>query len=737
MSGRGPRSAGTHSRQTKIHSLSQPQPQPSRLPVKKVNKAKKQQGGQTRNTHGNHSSQTKSNPSAVNPQPSIVTYSPAFTCATPIEINSKEGPSSIIAPPSSDDGNSSNAVSHEDHGLSPNPDNPAGEHDDSHPGTNSPNTNSLLATPVSTTDPAFGNTTSPTHTRSDRPRLAHSYSDPHLPHHYAYRGYQLNGNFTHAAEISPLNANDLPSTCHGSQGQLPFDKKQSDHFLRFLESNPSAPWHMAFQQLKTMGGRMAQLDTIQESTDTLKTQMGQVLGRTQNLEEKAQRNDSEIEVLRQDISNLKQTISQQQETISQLQKGQESQKENINKLTLDTNQSLDTHKKILDQQLSKFKQDGGAHERNTEQQFSKVKQLMDKQEKKIEQLSSLRHKIKADTEQKISKHEQKAAYNALIEQASANRNNLVITGIDESESSSAAAQASQFFKDQLKLDNLRIKVAYRLGKPPNQGSSYSRPILVKFKNTPDRNAVWRKRKEIKQDNNGNSPRIQADLPKELRDDIYLMYRVVNAASTYEGLHTAEVKNYKVLLNGDEYTPKELEQLPEEIRPSTISTKYSDTTLVFFTKHTCLSNHFPSKFKINRQVFTSVEHFLAYNRAQISKDPALLQRATNITDPLEAKAILNILKNDHTQEWKDQAPNLALQGLRAKFSQNPCMADYLCSTQPLHLGEASKNSMWGTGIELDSPDALNQSKWIKSGNLLGKTLMKIRNEIVNKRGTPEV
>lgn len=266
-------------------------------------------------------------------------------------------------------------------------------------------------------------------------------------------------------------------------------------------------------------------------------------------------------------------------------------------------------------------------------------------------------------------------------------------------------------------------------KPPQQGSAYARPILAKFADISIRNAVWRRRKEVKQDNDGNSPRILADLPKQLRDDLYIMYKIVNAASNYYNLSSAEVRDYKILLNGEEFAPCDLEDLPEEIRPSTISTKYSDTTLVFFTRYTCLSNHFPSKFEIDGQVFTSMEHLLALKRAHLPEDQQIIQRATNIRDPSEAKAILNHLKAYHTQEWKDKAPSLALQGLRAKFKQNTDMADYLCSTQPLFLGEASNDPVWGTGL-------LDQTKWIKSGNLLGRTLMKIRKEIVHKSGTPD-
>lgn len=116
--------------------------------------------------------------------------------------------------------------------------------------------------------------------------------------------------------------------------------------------------------------------------------------------------------------------------------------------------------------------------------------------------------------------------------------------------------------------------------------------------------MWSGRKErtSKKDKEGNLIRIQPDLPKQLRDDLHIMYRVVNAASTYEEFNTAEVRDYMIHLNGQEYSPRDLEDLPEEIRPSTISTRFSNNTLVFFTKYTCLSNHFPSLFKVDGHIY---------------------------------------------------------------------------------------------------------------------------------------
>lgn len=141
-------------------------------------------------------------------------------------------------------------------------------------------------------------------------------------------------------------------------------------------------------------------------------------------------------------------------------------------------------------------------EKITEQQFSQVKQIVDKQEKKTEQLSSLRHKLQADVETKLHRHDQEVAYKALIDKAFSNRNNLVVTGLSEDDDTSAVSQISKFFKDHLKLDRLSLATAYRLGKVPRQGSAYSRPILVKFKHNSDRNVVWKKRKDIKKRQGG-------------------------------------------------------------------------------------------------------------------------------------------------------------------------------------------------------------------------------------------
>lgn len=193
--------------------------------------------------------------------------------------------------------------------------------------------------------------------------------------------------------------------------------------------------------------------------------------------------------------------------------------------------------------------------------------------------------------------------------------------------------------------------------------------------------------------------------------------------------TASVRDFAVVLHGKSYTPAQLETLPFPLRPSTLATKKSDHALVFFTKLSVLSNHSPSDFTIQNKLFSNMEQYLAYNRAETSQQHDLAERALQTKDPVQAKFILNSLRNDHDQDWQRVREEITMVGLRAKFTQNPHLADYLKSTSAYQLGEASKNLVWGVGITLDDENILDTDKWIDSGNLLGELLMKVRSELL--------
>ena len=50
------------------------------------------------------------------------------------------------------------------------------------------------------------------------------------------------------------------------------------------------------------------------------------------------------------------------------------------------------------------------------------------------------------------------------------------------------------------------------------------------------------------------------------------------------------------------------------------------------------------------------------------------------------------------------------GIKAKFKQNPLLLQMLLTTHPKTIAEVTYDKTWGTGIPLDSPDALIEEKW---------------------------
>lgn len=258
--------------------------------------------------------------------------------------------------------------------------------------------------------------------------------------------------------------------------------------------------------------------------------------------------------------------------------------------------------------------------------------------------------------------------------------------------------------------------------------------MVKFNKLPHRNKVWRKRRALPEEGPNSKIRIQADLPKALRKRVQTLYRVATAASKIKPFEGAKVQDYQLVVNGETYQISDLEWLPEQVRLSTLATYRSETHLVFFSKDTTLSNHYPSNFTVKEQHFGSMEHFLAARRAELSGKEELIQRAINLKDPVQAKHLLNMLHNDHQEQWEDNLEELAMEGLRAKFSQNPHLRVYLSNTGNLILGEASTNTRWGIGMDLNNPEVLEAAKWSETGNLLGRSLMKLREEIHQEKRT---
>lgn len=159
-------------------------------------------------------------------------------------------------------------------------------------------------------------------------------------------------------------------------------------------------------------------------------------------------------------------------------------------------------------------------------------------------------------------------------------------------------------------------------------------------------------------------------------------------------------------------------------------------MIFFTKNSPLSNHHSSTFFLEGQRFLCVEQYLAVHRAFLAKDKDLTKRIMQQNDPVQHKIILNSLKEHQPEVWKEKAPGIILEATRAKFKQNEHLANFLINTQPCRIGEASRDNFWGIGMTLENQQALDCTKWNQNGNLLGRTLEIVREELIAQSSRPK-
>lgn len=436
-----------------------------------------------------------------------------------------------------------------------------------------------------------------------------------------------------------------------------------------------------------------QINRIEANTSSLAEQLLAVVDRTTKVESEVATNASQIKEAKKELTALKASVDKHESCLSEVAKIKEDFQEM-------TDHARDQINDTIGENASQIKAD-----------------------------------IMIEVNKQVDKIRQESRCQTLKDQAFNTRHNLVITGLAEDKDKNTLTLAQEFITQTLSIKNVTINTAHRIGIQPEEGGKYARPIIIKFNNIVHRNIVWKNRIDITREDCDKKIRIQADLPKALRTGVQNLYKVAKAASKIKEYESAMVRDYQLELNGEVYQITELEKLPKQLRPSTLSAPTSDTTMVFFSQNSLLSNHYPSSFNIDGHVFRSIEQYLALQRAVLAENKPLIKRARKAHDPLQAKYILNSLKGSHQEEWDGMVEELTLEGLRAKFSQNESLRDYLCSTSPLVLGEASKNPVWGIGMDLNDEEVLNQSKWKKGGNLLGRCLMEIREEFLSEPANP--
>lgn len=170
------------------------------------------------------------------------------------------------------------------------------------------------------------------------------------------------------------------------------------------------------------------------------------------------------------------------------------------------------------------------------------------------------------------------------------------------------------------------------------------------------------------------------------------------------------------------------------RSYTAGIRSTDKYFFFFGNNVIPSNFYISPFRmvINNQqlTFNCSEKAFMYSKAVFFGDQKVARDILLLTTnrPAEYKRLGRLVKNYDDKRWNAVRFEKMYEAVKAKFSGNPYLLKYLLSTGDKVLVEASPfDTIWGVGLDLLSDDVSDESKW-RGQNLLGKVLMKVREEL---------
>lgn len=98
-------------------------------------------------------------------------------------------------------------------------------------------------------------------------------------------------------------------------------------------------------------------------------------------------------------------------------------------------------------------------------------------------------------------------------------------------------------------------------------------------------------------------RLVLDKPKATKEGEAMAFRVVKEAQRSSRFRNARFQSGKIWLDGTAYDPEEMDLLPTELTPAYISSPRSISAIVFFSRHSYLSNHYLANFTLEEITYS--------------------------------------------------------------------------------------------------------------------------------------
>ena len=274
--------------------------------------------------------------------------------------------------------------------------------------------------------------------------------------------------------------------------------------------------------------------------------------------------------------------------------------------------------------------------------------------------------------------------------------------------------------EEKKLEHVKkVKIAsvQRLGKPME---NRKRPVQVIFDKANEAKVMMNNKKKLPKGvfmDQEYSPETE-----KARRQLRPFLNAAKKHSTYK--QKCKMEGDSLIINSIKYNTLNLHELPEDLTGYNINGKSDTTTVAFFGGLNPFSNFHPCEFTLDNKKYNCSEQYIQSQKASYFKDKKTEEKIMKAISGLECKRLSKEIKNYSHEDWKKTAKQTSEPGITAKFLQNPKLLKTLVSTENKKLVESSKDTLWGTGIPLQSNDALTPAKWKNTG-ILGEILMDIR------------
>ena len=303
------------------------------------------------------------------------------------------------------------------------------------------------------------------------------------------------------------------------------------------------------------------------------------------------------------------------------------------------------------------------------------------------------------------------------------RNNLLFSGIPEKHGETSADCLTKVRQAIFTVEgssDFKISRCHRSGV---YKKNQTRDIIIHLHWYPDKAKIMENKK--------NLPAgifVNDDHPPEIVQRRKKLYPVYQKARNMDKYKTkVRLVTDKLVIDGRVYTVDNLEALPADLCPETLTQKSNGDTLVFFGMNSPFSNFHKSPMKIGEVQYLCAEQYIQSSKASIFKDYKALGKIMLSGDPYYMKQVGSRVNGFNINTWKNRICNIAHQAITAKFSQNNILKTKLLATGNKVIGEASRDCVWGIGKKLNRLDVLDVGQW-SGDNVLGTALMKVRDEL---------